>query len=99
MTPVGWSAILALVGGAVDIAIRIVEAIRGCGGDVTGCPAEVEATLDTRPLPTGEAGISALHRLRMRGAGFVSQDADELHRSARAEKLAEGVVVIRRRPA
>ena len=86
-------------GAIAAAAAGLARGLSAIGCAVLECPGDVAETLDTRPLPTGDAGISALHRLRMRGAGFVSQDADELHRSARAEKLAEGVVVIRRRPA
>jgi hypothetical protein len=85
----------------------LTEALRAIGCAIEGC-AE-----DTHPqpadIPTGEAGLDALSRLRARAAGLdarglrdrgmPSQDYDELPRTARAEKLAEGVVVIRRRPA
>lgn len=101
MTPVEWSAILALVGGAVDIALRIAEAIRGCGGAVAGCPAEVEAVLQPADIPTGEAGLDARSRAIARSRGLdrrgladrggPAQDYDELLRPAVVQRLRAAV--------
>lgn len=68
----------------------LTEALRAIGCAIEGC----SDPLAPADIPTGEAGLDARHRAIMKGAGF-----DAAPRHARAEKLAEGVVVIRRRPA
>lgn len=85
-------------GAIAAAAAGIARGLAAIGCAILECPGDVATTLQPADLPTGNAGASLLHRLRMRGAGF-DQDADEIQRSARAEKLAEGVVVIRRRSA
>jgi len=98
----------AIVQAAEVLAIAVpalTQALQAIGCAIEGC-SDTPAPAD---IPTGEAGLDALSRLRarshgldargLRDRGMPSQDYDELTRSARAEKLAEGVVVIRRRPA
>lgn len=77
MTPVDWTAILALVGGAVDIAIRVAQAIRGCGGQVNGCPVEIEETLGAADIPTGEATLDARARAVARSLGLDARGIAE----------------------
>jgi hypothetical protein len=69
VTPVEWSAILALVGGAVDLAIRVAQAIQAGGGCVNGCPIDL-ATLAPADIPTGERGLDAMARAEARGRGL-----------------------------
>jgi hypothetical protein len=95
-------------GAVALVAAAMAQALAAAGCAVVDCENVADGPKPA-DIPTGEAGLDALSRLRarshgldargLRDRGMPSQDADELTRSARAEKLAEGVVVIRRRPA
>lgn len=94
MSPiVQYAQILALVGGVVDLALRVVAAIRDGGGCVDGCPDHVEADILARarePIPAEDERMGrAANEARRRVAGLdrARLDADEVL-SAGANRIA-----------
>jgi len=89
MTPVEWSAVLALVGGAVDLAIRVVDALRAENCPVTGCPADVLARLAPADIPAeGQAMFAARGRAEARVRGLDRASIHELRARDSDEVLA-----------
>jgi hypothetical protein len=92
-------------GAVALVAAGIAQALVAVGCAVVGCEDDVASGPKPADIPTGEAGLDARSRAIARSRGLDRRGlhdrsgADELPRTARAEKLAEGVVVIRRRPA
>lgn len=92
MTPVEWAAILALVGGAVDLAIKVARALTAAGCTVEGCPhdlkpkpadipAEDEAMFRARS--EADARVRGLDRASIRArAGWPDGAADLAEYSA-----------------
>ena len=65
MTPVEWTAIVALVGGAVELARVVAAALIGAGCPVEGCPPDERARL---PIPdVSTPGRAARKRALRRG--------------------------------
>lgn len=59
MTPVEWTAILALAGGVVDLAIKIARVFMEEGCDVEGCPHDVAVRLNTTAIPAEDDAMFA----------------------------------------
>jgi hypothetical protein len=77
VTPVEWTAILALVGGAVDLAIRIARVIQDAGCPVEGCPPDVRARLAAADIPAeGDAMRRAASKAARRAAGLDRETID-----------------------
>lgn len=79
MTVIQFAQILALVGGAIDLAARVVIALREAGCSVEGCPVEVERLMPADIPLEGDAMRAARNRA-IRHASGLERDSDRVFR-------------------